>query len=348
MKTISPLTRLILALLLVALSGCRQTSTTPAGQPPAPLAKPQPAAAKPDSPRVPRKSAQRPINLARCTIVLLMRGEFSRKPDRDVNLINAPVTAHKNVSPPLKVDPAVLTALNARRNSIVNRALAKHRLTVVAGDPGVRPLTAEGGDLHFALAINIGPDNGMGGHASGLSYDVVLTSRHRDPQKIEGRVRQTITARTADAALTQLQKQLEASLLTVFERFKASRTARLARQRQLNPMFILAVKVGNLDAKQQAHVRDALLPCLLRQGWTTSVKDRKSPRGMIRHAVTYRVQQGKTAAQQLQSLAQSFAAAAGRHGKSACSLWQTPLASYRTHAESDGRSITLRWKRYKR
>jgi len=333
----------------VCLGGCQRKSAAP----PPPAQGKQvikaPGKKQPPPKKVPMADTRYSEQMQKCTFKLGVSGEFSDKPDWDVNLINAPVTASSNKPPKLKVDVAVLRDLNLQRSKVVNRIMGRRKLMVLAGEPVIKPLTGPSGDRHLVLNIKIGPENGMGGHASGLTFDVELSSRHRAAGN-KAVVRKTIVARSADEAVAELDRKLDAAIGEVYARFKKGLAAAAEQEKSARPFFVLAVKMGNLDAKQQAHVKDSVLPCLFGQGWTHSFKHRKSPRGMLRYAVHYEVQGDQTAGKIVGGIASSFAAAASSHGKSVCSLWRSPLDGFETTVEADpeGKHATLRWKRVKK
>ena len=338
------LARLALACVLVPTTwGCVSKPADPPAPAPAPREVKAEPAAPPPRPKAP--PAPFPVDMTRSTFKVQTHGSFSTRPSWDVNLINAPVTAHQNRPPPLKVDAAVLNRLNNQQWLVTSKILKRRKMTIIAGEPVITALTGPTGDRHFALNIAFGPNNGTGGHASGMTFDVVLTSRHRDARKYRAVSRQTIEARQAGPAVAELERKLDQALGEVFTRFQEALAAGAEARRRPQPFFILAVKLGNLDKKQQDHARDSVLPCLFKQGWTTTVTGRKSPQGMLRYAVHYEVKDNRSASKITEGIALSFAAVASNHGKSRCSLWRSPLEGYETRAEARpaGKQITLRW-----
>lgn len=325
--------------------GCQRKEASPPVR--APIQDEVKAPSRPAPPKKVTVPAACPGEIKECSFRLKISGEFSDKPSWDVNLINASILSHQNKPPALKVDVGVLAALNEKRSSIVGKVMGRRKMLILAGEPVIKPLTGPVGDRHFSLDVVIGPDNGMGGHASGLTFDVRLISRHRDPGKYRAVARRTIKARAVGAAGRELERELDTALTEVFAGFKKTLVASMEQQREPQPFFVLAVKLDNLDKKQQAHVRDAVLPCLFKQGWTTTVKARKSPRGMLRYAVHYPVTDDRSAKKIVEGIASSFAITAHSHGKSRCSLWRSPLHGYETRAEAKpaGKQITLSWQR---
>lgn len=343
LKRTSVMGRLGLACVAMTLLwGCQRKATAP------PVHAPSSDEVKRQPSPPPRKKAMPapyPVDIKKCTFRLKISGKFSTKPDWDVNLINAPASAHENRPPALQVGAAVLAALNEKRSSVVGTIMGRRQMLVIAGEPVIAALTGPVGDRHYALDVVIGPDNGLGGHASGMTFEVRLTSRHRDADKFKTMARRTIKAREADAAVRELGRELDAALTDVFAGFKKTLVAGMEQQREAQPFFVLAVKLDGLDKKQQAHVRDAVVPCLFKQGWTTKVTARKSPQGMLRYAVHYPVTDDRSASKIVAGIASSFAITAYSHGKSRCSLWRSPLHGYETKAEAKpaGKQITLSW-----
>ena len=316
---------------------------------------PKPAEVKPVSRPAPKKKEAPkpgpfPEVMKESTFKVETRGTFSTKPLWDVNLINAPVTAHNNRPAPLKVDAAVLDTLNKGLWMALSKVMKRREMPIAAGEPKLEKLTGPTGDRHFALVVEVCPNNGMGGHASGMTFDVTLTSRHRDAKKISAVSRQTVVARKVDGAVVELEQKLDRAVGEAFSRFQKELHAVANRPpQQAQPFFVLAVKLNNLDDRQRAHAL-GVVQCLLKQGWTTTVQDRKSPQGMVRKAVHYPVTDNRSAAQIVDGIARSFASVAGSHGKSRCSLWRTTLEGFETRAVAKpaGKQITISWVKLKK
>lgn len=164
-------------------------------------------------------------------------GKFSDQPSWDVNLINAPASAHDNKPARLKVSAELLHELNDKNFHRLDKVLLLSKLwkaRVFEAPAGVKPLTGEGGDRHFLVTMRVGPDNGLGGHASGLTYEIVLQSRHRSA-KIKGLHRDTIKARTAKAALDELEQGFKAGLTHAMVSFRQRLRQQLKTQKKVRP-----------------------------------------------------------------------------------------------------------------
>ena len=304
-------------------------------------------------PTPPKKEVSKPgpfpEDLARSTFKVQTRGTFSTKPSWDVNLINAPASAYKRRPAMLKVDAAVLDALNKGLWMAFRKVMKRRKMTIAPGAPRAEKLTGPTGDRHFALLVEVGPNNGLGGHASGVTFDVTLTSRHRDAKKHSAVARETVAARKADAALAELEQKLDRAVDEVFVSFQKGLISSAVEAAKPQPFFVLVVKLDNLDDRQRAHAR-GVVQCLFRQGWTTGAKARKSPQGMMRYAVHYAVTDDSSAAKIVDGIARSFAATAGGHGKNRCSLWRTTLEGFETRAVARpaGKQITISWVKSKK
>lgn len=103
--------------------------------------------------------------IEKCQFEITMKGEFSNQGDRNVNLLNAPITELSKQPAPLKISEAMLQVLNQNKEKVFYESIKKFGMRSVKKAQGVCP---------FHLTLSFAGDNDLGGHYSGLTVRLKL------------------------------------------------------------------------------------------------------------------------------------------------------------------------------
>ncbi len=103
--------------------------------------------------------------IEKCQFEITMKGEFSSQGDRNVNLLNAPITELSKQAAPLKISEAMLQILNQNKEKVFYETIKKF---------GMRSVKKAQGVCSFHLTLFFAGDNDLGGHYSGLTARLKL------------------------------------------------------------------------------------------------------------------------------------------------------------------------------
>ena len=253
------------------------------------------------------------------TFVLVVDGQFTAQAPWDVNLINAPVTAWDNEPDDLAIDKAALEALNSQAQATVLSTFQRLGLRVDDGADQASP------DV-FSVHLQLAPGNRMGGRHGGLSFEISIT-RPDTPEPVVaiGRLEAD-----SDDLVAAFARALGEALPPLVESLSLPLT-----QVETVPIELRLVLEG-LDDDARAYASGPLLDCLGRELGAVP-RDERPP--LILDVAL----RENSPAELLAELPAQLAFLAGTHGKSACSVWRSPLDGRKTHAEVVDGVIVLSW-----
>jgi hypothetical protein len=188
-----------------------------------------------------------------------LRGQFSTRARFDVNTINGPPVGGPREPPPASVPH--LAAMNRELPGAIDETLRGLGLSFQRTDrppDGVRALTVEpGGDVDLQLIIEIGGDNGLGGHYGGTDVRARLKSFHRAEQHLDGWALTPLElSRDEKSQLATMRVALRSSVLGALRDFRAHLTRPLV-------ALDLSFDAAGLDGPQRAFVRSSVPACAI-------------------------------------------------------------------------------------